>query len=154
MTTEDTRRRVGRRGGVLLILALLDIGIGFSFIDPTYEQRVAQSAMWREEIVPGGWPWGALWLAVAVVCLCAAFSSHGVAQNRPGMPRDTFGFMTAVALKLLWATLELTGWIAGEIDQGYRPSLIWLGYALLIIWIAGLQEPRRRLRVPDGRRHS
>ena len=142
MTAEQAKRRIGRRGGVLLILALLDVGIGWSFIDPTPEQRAAQSAVWREEIVPGGWPWGVLWLAVAAVLLVAAFRKN-----------DAFGFMTAVGLKLLWAMLEFTGWISGAIDQGYRPSLIWLGYALLIFWVAGLREPFPGPVAPDEGRH-
>lgn len=132
MTAEDVQRRIGRRGAVLLILAAVDVGVGWSYIAPTDEARRAQNAMWREEFAPS-WVWGALWLVVAVCCLYAAFAK-----------RDGIGFIPAVTLKLVWATLELTGWISGAINQGYRPALIWLGFALLILVVAGLREPGYR----------
>jgi hypothetical protein len=141
VTADQVQRRIGRRGAVLLILAAVDVGVGWSFIDPTDEARKAQNALWREQFMPSSM-WGALWIGVAVLCLTAAFSRQ-----------DSIGFIPAVTLKMVWATVEFTGWWSGAIDQGYRPGLIWLGFALLIFVVAGLREPYRSPAVePDGGR--
>lgn len=130
MILSEARRRVGSRGAVLLILAVIDFGIGLSWIFPTPEQSRAQSTLWREELAPS-WVWGSLWLIVSVCCVIGAITrSHYI------------GFGAAVALKMLWATFEFGGWQAGAITQGYRPGLIWVGYAALIAACAVLHEPR------------
>ena len=131
MTVEETRRRVGRRGAVLLILAAVDVGVGLSFVYPTAETVASQSWVWRETFAPSA-AWGLLWIAVGCCCFVAAF-----------LHNDLVGFVAAVTLKVLWSGLELTGWLAGQITQGYRPALIWAGYALLIFAVAGLYEPTR-----------
>lgn len=129
-------RRVGRRGAVLLTLAFVDVGAGWSYIVPTAEAAGGQNALWRDQIAPT-WVWGLIWISVGLMCAYGAF-----------FRQDIIGFVPAVALKLLWATVELTGWLAGEIDQGYRPALVWTGYGLLIYLIAGLQE--RPPKMPPG----
>jgi hypothetical protein len=140
VTGEQARRRVGRRGAVLLILAAVDIGVGLSYIFPTAETAASQSAQWRDSLAPTEF-WGALWIVVGLCCLTAAFFRN-----------DTPGFAPAVGLKVTWSVLELSGWLSGAIAQGYRPALIWAGYALLIFVVAGLSEPTRRgkLREPGG----
>jgi len=133
---DDATRRVGRRGAVLLILATVDVGVGWSYLYPTAETAASQSVLWRNSLAPG-WVWGVLWIAVGLCCLIAAFFRN-----------DVPGFVPAVALKAVWSTLEAIGWLRGAIDAGYRPALIWAGYALLIFVVAGLAEPNRRRQPP------
>lgn len=131
MTAADAKRRIGRKGAVLMILSAVTAGVGWSYIDPTAEAARAQNAMWREQFAPS-WVWGCLWITVSVVCLVAALTS-----------RDVIGFTSGVMVTLLWSGLELTGWVAGAISQGFRPALVWVGYSALIIAVAGLREPTR-----------
>ncbi len=126
------RRGIGRRGAVLLILAAVDFSIGWSYIDPVPETLNQQGVIWREHFAPV-WVWGWLWVGVGLVCLLAAVTR-----------RPAAGFTAAVALKLLWGSMELTGWVAHQIHQGYRPTVVWLLVAALIFAIAGLREPCRR----------
>jgi hypothetical protein len=130
--------RVGRRGAVLLILFAVDVGVGISFIDPTVEAAHAQNALWRDGFMPS-WAWGSIWIFVGVCCLLGALSRQ-----------DAIGFGPAVALKIMWASIEITGWLCGRIDQGYRPGLIWLGFAALVYAVAGLREPSRPDDPPNG----
>lgn len=129
MNQAGLAERIGRRGAALLILAFVDFGVGWSFIDPTPEAAAAQNAVWREHFAPS-WFWGGLWIAVGAVCLVSALARG----------TDTAGFMCAVGLKILWSSLEGTGWLAGAINQGYRPALIWLGFACFIFVVAGMAE--------------
>ncbi len=138
MTADQVQRRIGRRGAVLLILFAVDIGVGWSFIDPTAEASQAQNAMWRDGFLPS-WAWGLMWIGVGVCCLVAAFAKQ-----------DWIGYVPAVTLKAVWATLEITGWLSGAIDQGYRPGLIWIGFAALIFAVAGLREPYRKPAAGSG----
>jgi hypothetical protein len=129
VTGEQVRRRIGRRGAVLLILAAVDVGVGWSFISPTEEAARAQNAVWRDGLAPS-WFWGGLWIVVGACCLAAAF-----------LRKDSLGFVPAVCLKAVWSALELTGWMNGAIHQGYRPALIWAGVAGIVFATAGLREP-------------
>jgi hypothetical protein len=120
--------RVGRRGVILLILCVGDIGIGLSFLTPTPELAASQSFVWRSQWMPS-YAWGWLWIAVGVTCGVCAFFRH-----------DTLGWSSAVGLKLLWAMMELTGWLAGAIALGFRPALIWTIFAALVLAVAGFTE--------------
>lgn len=136
------QRRVGRRGAVLLILAFVDFGVGWSYILPTDETLRMQSNLFRAQIMPL-WAWGVVWVAVGIACFVGAFRRYD----------DGVGFIPAVGLKLGWATLEFIGWRAREIDSGYRPALIWIGFALLVFAVSGLREPRSvRPCPPEGER--
>ena len=138
MNTDDARRRIGRRGAVLLVLAFVDFVVGWSYVAPTDDVLRAPNTLWREQWAPAG-VWGALWFGVGLLCLIAAFTRQ-----------DMIGYTAAVGLKLLWATMEATGWIAGQIPLGYRPAIIWAGFAVLIMIVAGLREPNRGAAPPPG----
>lgn len=129
--TELGRRavdRIGRRGTLLLILFVADVGIGFSFLDPTDALAQSESYIWRSQWAPS-YAWGLLWILVGAICAASAFFRH-----------DRAGWIAAVGLKLLWGSMELTGWLAGAIDLGYRPALIWFAFAIFIHVVSGLPE--------------
>ena len=126
----ETRRRVGERGAVLVVLSIFYIGNGLSWVFPTEEARRAQSAVWRDSIAPT-WLWGGLWIIVGCLIMVAGLVRRLDAN---------LGFGPAGALMLMWASLEFLGWINGAIDQGYRPSLIWTTLAVLIWFMARMRD--------------
>lgn len=128
---------------MLLCAAFVYIAIGYSWIDPTDEARRTQSAIWRDSILPA-WAWGTAWVAVGIACGVAAFFRRF----------DDKGFAPAVAMAAAWGAVEFTGWLFGEVDQGYRPTLIWLGWATFIWFASRLKEPTKPPLPPKEGPHS
>lgn len=120
---------VGRRGEFLLFLALLDLLYGLSLLRPAGDGRQSAAARFLVAVMPLP-AWGALWLAVGVVCLVGAF-----------VPADRWAFAAAAALKVLWGAMFLIGWAAGVLERGWVAATIWLVFALVVIRIASWPEP-------------
>lgn len=113
-----------------LILGVMYVGIGLSWLWPTAEAAQQQSAVWRDSIAPT-YLWGSLWIIVGCSCLIASFIRRLDAN---------WGYGPAGSLMLGWAAIEFLGWISGEVEQGYRPTLIWTGFAALIFATARLGD--------------
>lgn len=123
------RRRVGRRGEFLLFLALLDLLYGLSLAQPVAEAQRSPGVRFLVEVMPLPW-WGVLWLAVGCVCLAGAFARG-----------DRLAYACAAALKVLWGSMFLIGWLAGAIARGWVSAVVWLVFALVVVRIASWPEP-------------
>lgn len=122
---------VGRRGEFLLFLVLLDILYGLSLANPAPELQRSASTRFLTEVMPLPW-WAALWLAVGVVCLAGAFART-----------DRVPYACAAALKVLWGSMFLIGWLIGAVDRGWVAAVIWLVFAVFVVRIASWPEPAR-----------
>jgi hypothetical protein len=129
--------RPGHRGRILLILAVVDISYGYSFIGPSADQLTLSTTVWREHIAPL-WVWGAGWLTVAAVLIVSAF-----------LPNDAIGYAAAIGWKILWAMTTMASWAFGGVDRGWLGAIVWLVVAGMAWDISGWPEPIRARR-PEG----
>jgi hypothetical protein len=122
-------RRVGRRGSALLFFAVLDLIYGFSLFNPTPTAAANPGFVFIAGIAPLR-VWGGLWLAVGLVCLAGAF-----------VREDSFAWAAAMALKVLWGTVFLCGWLLTGLERGYVSAAIWLCAAALVALLGSWPEP-------------
>lgn len=122
-------RRVGRRGAVLLWLALLDLVYGSSLAHPPSETARSASIRFFADLMPLP-VWGGLWLAVGVLCLAGAFLRH-----------DRWAFAFATGLKVLWGGVCLFGWMLAGLPRGWVSAVIFLPMAALVLIISTWPEP-------------
>lgn len=116
-------RRVGRRGVVLLFLALLDLlyPVGLS------GQPAAIRATY--EVVLPWQVWAVLWAATGLLCLAQAFSR-----------RDRIAFTAGVAIKVAWGSSALGAWVIGVSPRGWLGAVVWLAFAGMIAVISTWPE--------------
>lgn len=122
-------RHVGRRGEFLLFLVLLDLLYGLSLLRPGAAAQRSATTHFLIEVMPLPW-WAVLWLAVGAICLAGAF-----------VTADRFAFAAAAALKVLWGSMFLLGWLAGVVERGWVAAVIWLVFAGWVMRLASWPEP-------------
>lgn len=127
---------LGRRGAVLLYLALVDALYALSLWRPAPAAQRTPATRFLAEVAPLT-GWAALWLVVGVLCFTGALRHRA----RP------VAYAAAVAIKALWGLVFLLGWLAGEIDRGWVSAVVWLGLAALVAVLAGWPEPVADTRV-------
>lgn len=125
--------RVGRRGAVLLFLALLDIVYSVGLYNPLPEIKQSASTQFLADIMPLA-AWASLWLGVGVVLLLGAFLRH-----------DRWAYAIAVGFKTLWGTVNLLGWAIAGVDRGWLSAAIWLAFGGIVLMISAWPEPPKDL---------
>lgn len=123
-------RAIGRRGTVLLFLALVDVITALSLWRPAPIEAQSATVRFLALIAPLSW-WAVLWLAVGMVCAAGALAHR----------LDPVAFAAATALKVLWGTVFLLGWLIADLHRGWAAAIVWLGFAVLVGVIAGWAEP-------------
>lgn len=123
--------RTGYRGRALLILGVLDLVLAVSTALIAVSGPRGGSAGFISRTFPPQLL-SAVWLAVALACFVFAFRQH-----------DAFAWMLAIGVKVFWGILTFTGWVTGEIAQGYLSSGIWWAFASLVWLISRWPEPRK-----------
>lgn len=134
-TAKSLVQRIGRRGAFLLFLALVDFGVGGSYIYPQPETVQNSYTKFVANIAPL-WAWGVLWIAVGVACAAGTF-----------LRSDRWSFAAAMALKVLWGSMLLLGWTFAHLDRGWLGALIWGAFAAVTLLIATWPEPPVKVRV-------
>lgn len=127
-------RRVGRRGTALLVFAALDTAYGVRLATATADDQPFYA--WLHELLPL-WPWAALWLAVAGICILGSMQ-----------PCDRVAFTAAIGIKVLWCSLYLSGWLLGDVPDGWVSAAVWGAFAMCVWLIAGWPEPVTRRGTP------
>ncbi|MGC5033090.1 hypothetical protein [Micromonospora sp. DT229] len=127
MTEARLRGRVGRRGSALLVFAALDVAYATRLT--TVQPPATDFYAWLHLPMPL-WAWGALWLAVAALCTIGAWQDC-----------DRVAFTAAIGIKVLWCSLYLSGWLLGEVPDGWVSACIWAAFAAVVWLIAGWPEP-------------
>jgi len=120
-------RRVGFRGSVLLFLGELDLVYGWTLAFPSAASAVSPLNRYFCTMLPLR-AWAVLWAGVGLICIYHAFHRY-----------DRFGFIAAIAIKVLWGSLALIGvWYS---DVSIASPAIWLSLAGLVWRVSGWAEP-------------
>lgn len=122
---------IGRRGAALIFFALLDLLYAASLANPPAEAKLSPTLAFIRDVLPLG-VWAGMWAGVGFTCLAGAF-----------MRRDRWAFSAAMALKVLWGSTFLAGWLAHQVERGWVTAVIWLAMAAWIAIIASWPEPSR-----------
>jgi DMSO reductase anchor subunit len=131
--TRRILRRAGRRGAALLVFAFIDVVLGWSLVDPSTRKQTAALPMYAAIQKAAPLPvWGALWLAVAAVCVVFAFRR-----------RDAPAYACAVGIKLVWAVGFLASWAFYGAARSWLAAATWGVVAALVYLISGWPEPDR-----------
>jgi hypothetical protein len=110
-------RRPGRRGGALLVFAVMYVGFAPSVAWPTPE-RLARLA-YLYQLAPS-WVWGTVWAAAAGLAVIGAF-----------VRRDAFAFAALEAVSTLWAMANLAAVVFGH-DASAAGFAVLFGGVLLL----------------------
>jgi hypothetical protein len=130
MRRADTlRKRIGRRGGILLLFAVVDFAYGGSLLAPTAAATIGTAVGWRQHYAPI-WVWGATWLFVGTVLMIGAFSR-----------RDEFAYAVAIGWKIIWSLTSVASWLFGDVQRGWVSAFIWGFVAGIVGVISGWPEP-------------
>ena len=124
--------RLGRRGYALLFFSMLDWVYGFSLLHPPADAARMSSLRFAAYVAPL-WLWASLWLITAALCLWQAWTVS-----------DQLAFTAAIAIKVLWGTLFLVGWITVGLDRAYVSVAVWWALAGFVGIIASWPEPPAR----------
>lgn len=126
-----SRSRLGFRGAVLLILAIVDMLYGWSLLHPAPEQLRTSAYEFRSHLLPTE-AFGAIWITVGVVLVM-----QSLVQN------DRVGYTLAITIKMVWAFIALASFATGKVQQGWVSCAIWLAVAAMAMVISGWPEPLR-----------
>ena len=117
-------RRAGRRGAFLAFLSLLNWAYGYSLL-------TAPAALRRASDLLLPWTaWGILWTAMGFVTAAGIFAR-----------RDRISYGAAVTFKAAWGVLQLDLWFAHGVTLAWVGAVIWLGFAAIVLVVAGWPEP-------------
>ncbi|KAA9379596.1 hypothetical protein F5972_08035 [Microbispora cellulosiformans] len=125
------RHRIGHRGAFLLFLAALDVAYARRLAWPDPHLDASPLYAYLTGIAPGQ-VWAVLWGGVGVLCGWGAFRV-----------RDAIAFTAAMALKFVWAAVNLLGWLFASLPQGDWATALWVFAALVVYDVANWPEPAR-----------
>lgn len=127
-------RRLGYRGGLLLLFGLIWTVIGYAQItSPQPDLRGLRPLLWLPLDV-----WGWLWIASGLAAAAAAFLPQG---------RDWLGFLTLPPITVMWSGSNLITWILGDYPRGWLAAAVWAAFAGVPMLAAPLREPPRPKKV-------
>lgn len=121
--TYTMARRIGRRGVVLLFLALLDLLYPIGLAGQPSPARAGY------EVIAPWQVWAGLWALTGVICLVQAF-----------VHRDRLAFTAAVAMKIGWSAVAFLGWVGGVNPRGWLTAIVWLAFGGMVTVISTWTE--------------
>lgn len=136
MERSRVRDRVGRRGGYLLLKAVMFAGHGLLFL--LWPPTPALAAALRVPLTLAPLRvWGGVWLAAAVVAAASAF--------RRGPGSDRWGFLALILVASFWASSYVAGAVIGTggFARGMVAALLYSTLAGVIVIVAGWPEQPR-----------
>lgn len=142
--------RIGRRGAALILMGIVQISLGLSFVAPsTPKDRFDYLPLASHIPIQ---LWGALWVASGLATAVASLWRTG---------KDGWGFQAGYALWLLWGIDVLLSTMMGMYPLGWVRGifgcLIYFGYMTLVLIISGMDGTstiRRALEDGDRRGDS
>jgi hypothetical protein len=135
-----TRQRIGRRGACLLIFGFISFWVGGAlFVQPHDQAGRPRTIPLLERIAPLTF-WAVTWVVLGLVAMVCAFLGWR-AQSR--------GYLIAYTLPLLWGAAYFISWALGWLLTGWIAGIVYLGYSLLVIVIAGWEESPVLMPVQD-----
>lgn len=118
------RRRAGRRGTTLAVLALIDFGYGGGLVTGYVPGFAHKETLFLPLVV-----WGWIWITTGIICLTGVL-----------LVRDRFHFGIATLLKTAWASVIAVSWLTYHIQGGWTSVAAWGGIALLVLIVSGWPE--------------
>lgn len=135
-----TRSRIGRRGACLLIFGFIPFCIGGAlFVQPTDRHGGNRTIPVLEKLAPAE-VWSVAWMTLGLVAMACAFLGWRMMRR---------GFMIAYSLPLFWGAGYFASWALGWLVTGWISGIVYLGYSLLVIVIAGWEETPLLMPVED-----
>lgn len=129
----------GRRGAFLLLLGVMHVVLGSSYVFPETTSAVARSVgfllVWGIPVWVAGIPWMLSGLAAARAALIEA---------PPG--RDGWGFQVLAAVETAWAGVYLFSWLLGSYERGWTWAVVFGALAGAVQIVAGMNDPAADLR--------
>lgn len=120
----------GKRGWFLILLAIVFVGIGLSYLQPSVSR--AKTFDWLPEWLPSQWL-SVAWGIGALTAIVAAFRAD---------PRaDLIGFATISLILTGWGFIYLWAWLAGTTPNGWYSASIFWTFAGLVSLVAGWANP-------------
>lgn len=119
----------GRRGATLLLLAFLDVAIGYSVFSAESSGR-AEVYSGQADLFPL-WVWAVAWWGTAVILAFSAFRRH-----------DAVGFGLASGIKLVWALSFAVGFFFHAQDRAWISAVTWLAIAIWLQIVSAWPEER------------
>lgn len=120
---------IGRRGGALIALAIVQIVYAWTIIADTPEVYVHLPIVNAVTSTAAGF----LMIGLASVMILFSFYRNG---------RDSWGFTVGLISPTIWGLAFLFSGILGHYPTGLgtslRQSFLWLGYSVLILIISGM----------------
>lgn len=124
----------GRRGAVQLLLSVVYLVIGASFLlIPQPESRML-ALRWLVEILPLQ-PVAGLWILAAMVGAVSAFFCR---------PKDWVGFFALTFAPAVWGSLFLVGVLFGAPSSGIVSTVVYWAFAAVVMVVSGMQGPHDR----------
>ena len=119
-------RHAGRRGAFLAFLTLVNWLYGYSLLSvPAAQQRAADLLLpWTA--------WGVIWAATGLVTVAGIFTR-----------RDWIAYGTEATVMATWGVVQLDLWFAHGVPRGWVGAVIWLGFAAIVLVVAGWPEVPR-----------
>lgn len=127
-----THTRIGRRGACLMIFGFIPFSIGGAlFVSPRAEGGRPRTIPVLAQAAPAEF-WSIVWTILGLAVMACAFGTHRA---------DRFGYVMAYSLPLFWSSAYVVSWLQGDLVTGWISALVYLGYCLLVVVIAGWDEP-------------
>lgn len=128
--------RIGRRGATLLVLAMVDLTLGYSML--TAPPLIIQTAYIGHEYMFAIDLWGYMWFAVAVaLMICSLFRD------------DRIGFGIAMGVKVLWAIGFYVSLIHFGVTRAIVGAALWTLIPAWLFLVAGWPEATKERDVPN-----
>jgi hypothetical protein len=121
----------GRRGAMLLLLAVIYFGLGASYVllDPSHSRAIALH--WIDVVAPIQYL-GYMWFASAALGVLCAFARE---------PRDRAGFVAAATVPFFWGSLFLIAWITHDSRTGWISTILYWAVSGLVLTASGMRNP-------------
>ena len=125
------KKRVGRRGAILLTLAAIDFVYGWFFFDPKIHTLLEQAPIYRglKDFMPL-YLWAVAWWVAGLFCLVYAFKL-----------KDAVGFAAAIVIKMAWAIGLFAAWLIWDATYAWAQAALWVSICSGVIITAGWPEP-------------
>lgn len=131
-----------KRGKFLCLHAMIFLGIGYSYVVPGVSLASRNRAFsWLPDhyftLDSLGW----IWIISAIIGLAS-----GIAYNPPRS--DKVGFAAITAAPLAWSIINTISWIFGYSDTAWISSILFGGYACIIMLVSSWPNPTEASLVP------
>lgn len=123
------RKRLGRRGEVLIILGIGKVVWGIGYI---FESGPAERGLEMLTSIGPLQSWAWLWIVAGVITGSSAFLPAG---------RDKWGFVAAQAPPTVWATAYVVSFLSGVYSRGLFLFIFYATHHVaLIVWASKVRE--------------